>query len=126
MDRKEAIKNYKNTPTPVGVFRIRNNRDGKSFIGSSANLPAMLNRQRFQLDHGAHANKQLQADWSAMGADSFTIESLDVLEMSFQGQFFRYLSGLTPLAGARSVTRSGGVPMTLSELAQLLAEVKPC
>ena len=54
------------------------------------------------------------------------LESLDVLEMSFQGQFYRYLSGLTSLAGARSVTRSGGVPMTLSELAQLLAEVKPC
>jgi 2-oxoglutarate/2-oxoacid ferredoxin oxidoreductase subunit alpha len=54
------------------------------------------------------------------------LESLDVLELSYQGQFFRYLSGLTSLTGARSIARSGGVPMTLSELAQLLTEVKPC
>lgn len=85
MDRKEAIRNYKNTPTPVGVFRVRNNTEGKSFIGSSVNVPAMLNRQRFQLDHGAHANKQLQADWNALGADAFTIESLDVLEPPKEG-----------------------------------------
>ena len=54
------------------------------------------------------------------------LESLDVLELSYQGQFHRYLSGLTWLAGARSVARSGGVPMTLSELAQLLTEATPC
>jgi 2-oxoglutarate ferredoxin oxidoreductase subunit alpha len=54
------------------------------------------------------------------------LQSLVVLELSYQGQFYRYLSGLTSLAGARSIARSGGVPLTLSELAQLLAEVKPC
>ena len=45
-----------------------------------------------------------------------------VVELSFQGQFHRYLSGITDLKGVRSITRSGGVPMSLSELSQLLQE----
>ena len=50
------------------------------------------------------------------------LDSLAVLELSYQGQFHRYLSGLTDLRGARSVTRSGGVPLTSAELDRLLAE----
>lgn len=50
------------------------------------------------------------------------LESLSVVELSYQGQFHRYLSGLTDLRGARSVTRSGGVPLTTAELERLLPE----
>jgi 2-oxoglutarate ferredoxin oxidoreductase subunit alpha len=50
------------------------------------------------------------------------LATLAVVELSFQGQFFHYLSSLTDLHDARSVTRSGGVPMTSSELDQLLTE----
>jgi 2-oxoglutarate ferredoxin oxidoreductase subunit alpha len=50
------------------------------------------------------------------------LTSLAVVELSYQGQFFRYLSSLSDLRGARSVTRSGGVPLTSSELDQLLTE----
>jgi pyruvate/2-oxoacid:ferredoxin oxidoreductase alpha subunit len=50
------------------------------------------------------------------------LTTMAVVELSFQGQFYRYLSSLTDLRGARSVTRSGGVPLTSSELDQLLTE----
>lgn len=80
MDRKEAIRQYKETATPMGVFRVRNTKTGKSFIGTSVNLPAMLNRQRFQLANGAHRSKELQADVKALGIDTFAFETLDVLE----------------------------------------------
>jgi 2-oxoglutarate ferredoxin oxidoreductase subunit alpha len=50
------------------------------------------------------------------------LDSLAVVELSYQGQFYRYLSGLTDLRGARSVTRSGGVPLTSVELEKLLPE----
>ncbi len=50
------------------------------------------------------------------------LDSIAVLELSYQGQFHRYLSGLTDLRGARSVTRSGGVPLTSAELEKLLPE----
>jgi 2-oxoglutarate ferredoxin oxidoreductase subunit alpha len=50
------------------------------------------------------------------------LTTLAVVELSFQGQFFRYLSSLADLRDARSVSRSGGVPLTSSELDQLLTE----
>jgi 2-oxoglutarate/2-oxoacid ferredoxin oxidoreductase subunit alpha len=47
---------------------------------------------------------------------------LAVVELNYQGQFHRYLSGLTDLRGAASVARSGGTPMTAAELDRLLEE----
>lgn len=80
MDRKARIREYKETPRPAGVFRVRNTASGKSFVGSSVDLPAMLNRQRFQLEMGSHPNRQLQADWKAAGPGAFVFEILDTLE----------------------------------------------
>lgn len=82
MTRKELIREYKNTPKPAGIFRVRNTAQGKSFIGTSRNLPAMLNRQRFQLDWGSHPDRELQQDWDALGPDAFVFEVLDRLEPS--------------------------------------------
>lgn len=45
-----------------------------------------------------------------------------VLELSFQGQFHRYLSSLLPFDQLRSFARSGGVPLSLTELATMLEE----
>jgi len=50
------------------------------------------------------------------------LRSTFVVEMSFQGQLHRYLSGLTDMSGVRSVARSGGMPMTSHELKRLLEE----
>jgi len=50
------------------------------------------------------------------------LDSLAVLELSYQGQFFHYVSGLTDMRAARSVTRSGGIPLTSFELQKLLLE----
>lgn len=50
------------------------------------------------------------------------IHRLAVVELNYQGQFHRYLSGLTDLRGARSIARSGGAPMTAAELERLLEE----
>ncbi len=80
MDRKAAIRKYKETPTPMGVFCIRNATTGTVFVGSSVNIPAMFNRLRFQLEHGSHPSRQLQSDWNELGAAAFTFETLDTLE----------------------------------------------
>ncbi len=79
MDRKEMKRQYKETPRPAGVYRIRNTRTGKASVGASVNVQAMLNRQRAQLRTGAHPNRALQQDWNADGADAFTFEVLDTL-----------------------------------------------
>ena len=82
MDRKEKIRQYKETPLPAGIFRVKNIQSSKSFIGSSTNLPGMLNRQRFQLDNDSHVNRELQRDWKELGSDAFVFEILDQLEPS--------------------------------------------
>lgn len=79
MDRKDLIRQYKETRRPMGVYRVHNTVSDKSFVGASVDLPAMLNRQQAQLKFGAHRNKELQADWKALGPDAFVFEVLDTL-----------------------------------------------
>ena len=74
MDRKELTRKYKMTPRPAGVYRVHNSVNGMSLVGSSPNLPGMLNRQRFQLEHGSHPDLELQEDWNKCGPTAFTFE----------------------------------------------------
>lgn len=82
INRKARTRQYKETPQPSGVFRIRNITTGKSLIASSANLPGTLNRHRFQLERGSHPSKELPADWNALGPGAFDFEVLDRLKPS--------------------------------------------
>jgi len=78
--RKARIRKYKETSRPAGVYRVRNTVTGKLLIGSTPDLPAMLNRQRFQLEMGSHPDRELQRDWDELGSDAFEIDVLDRLE----------------------------------------------
>jgi len=80
MDRKALIREYKEARRPMGVFQVRNVQDGRVYVGTSVDLPSMLNRQRAQLRMGAHPDKVLQADWQALGPDAFTLDILDTLD----------------------------------------------
>ena len=84
VNRKELIRKYKETPRPMGVYVVRNIATGKSFIGSSVDVPSRLNRLRTQLQSGLHPNRELQDDWKRLGADAFALETLDTLEPSDQ------------------------------------------
>ena len=79
-DRKARIREYKQTSLPAGVYRVHNTAKGKSLVGSSVNLPGMLNRQQFQLENGSHPDVELQADWNELGPGAFGFEVLDRLE----------------------------------------------
>ncbi len=56
------------------------------------------------------------AEWRQGLAQTWT------LELSFQGQFHRYLGSLTDLSGVGSAARSGGLPLSTAELSRLLTE----
>jgi len=84
MDRKSQIRAYREAPRPMGVFRVRNTANGRSLIGSSVDVPAMLNRVRFQLGMGGHPDRALQQDWNESGPDAFAFETLDLLKPSEQ------------------------------------------
>jgi hypothetical protein len=78
--RKEAIREYKMSHRPMGVFQIVNNRNGKVFIDSSTNIPGKINRHRFALNAGSHSSKALQSDWNQSGEDAFEFEVLEPVE----------------------------------------------
>ena len=82
MNRKALIREYKESSRPMGVYRVRCVVNGKSLVGVSLDLPAMLNRQQSQLKMGGHPNKMLQKDWNEHGAEAFEFEVLDTLEAS--------------------------------------------
>jgi hypothetical protein len=82
MDRKALVREYLETSRPAGVYGVRNTATGKTLLGSSPDLPGMLNRQRFQLEGNLHPDKELQADWNDIGPDAFTFETLDLLKPS--------------------------------------------
>jgi hypothetical protein len=80
IDRKARIREYKETSQPAGIYRVRNSATGKSLVGSTVNLTGMLNRQRFQLEHGSHPDRELQRDWDELGSEAFEFEVLDRLK----------------------------------------------
>lgn len=80
MDRREMTRIYKETSPTAGVYRIWNKLNDKSLIGAYTNLPAILNRQRFQLESGLHPNRNLQHDWNDLGPSAFEFEILDILK----------------------------------------------
>ena len=79
MDRTALRRAYEERPRPMGVYRVRNLRDGRALVGQSVDLPSRLNRERAQLRFGAHPNAALQRDWNALGPDAFAFEVLDTL-----------------------------------------------
>lgn len=80
LDRKTAIREYRENPRPMGLFAVRNVATGRLFLGTTADLPSMLRRQRFTLEMGSHMNRALQADWNVLGEEAFAFEVLDTLE----------------------------------------------
>jgi hypothetical protein len=78
--RKELKLKYKQAPRDMGVYQLKNNRNGRVFIGSSPDLHAMKNRCIFQLKLGSHKDRELQREWNEFGEESFTFEVLEKLK----------------------------------------------
>ena len=79
-NRKEIIKKYKMTHTPMGVFKISAANSSKFYVGSSLNLPGIYNRHKFELGTGIHSIKELQESWNIKGEQGIIFEIIDKLE----------------------------------------------
>jgi len=77
---KEAMAEYRQMRFSMGVLQIRNLSNGKVLLDSGLNLPALVNRHRFQLELGAHPNRLLQLDWNQFGAEAFRFEMVAEVE----------------------------------------------
>lgn len=78
--RKQLKRNYKDTPKEQGVYRIRNTANGKSYISSSKDVRARLNRHRMELKTGTESVRALLNDWTEHGDAVFEFEIVDLLE----------------------------------------------
>ena len=80
-ERKKALlREYKETPLPMGVFQIKNNVTGKLLLLKALNLPGIINRHQLELRRGMHRNSQLQADWNQYGETAFSFDILATLK----------------------------------------------
>jgi hypothetical protein len=80
MNKKEKINQYKQTALPMGIFQIKNYKNGKVFIDSAINLTGKINRNKFQLKNNLHPLKEMQKDYNEDGGRHFTFEILDYLK----------------------------------------------
>lgn len=64
----------------MGVYRIHNTVNDKSFVASSRDIRSRLNRHKMQLRFGSEENRQLLADWKEFGESAFVFETLEALE----------------------------------------------
>lgn len=78
--RKEIGKQYTQTHRPMGIYKLKNNVNGKMLIGSSMDLPGMFNRLKFSLNSGVWMNKELQREWSEYGEDQFSFEIVEQIK----------------------------------------------
>ena len=80
-ERKKALlREYKETPLPMGVFQIKNNVTQKLLLLKALNLPGIINRHQLELRRGMHRNSQLQADWNQYGETAFSFDILATLK----------------------------------------------
>jgi hypothetical protein len=80
VNKKEAIRAFKERKTPRGVFALRCTATDRVWVGSSRNLDAAKNGYWAGLRLGAHMDKSLQAEWTSKGEDAFSYEVLETFE----------------------------------------------
>ena len=71
---------YKERKSEAGVFCVTCVETGDIYLAAAKDIPAALNRARFQLDAGLHPNKSLQDAWSRLGEDAFAFDVVQRLE----------------------------------------------
>ena len=92
----------------MGIYAIRDRASGHRLLGASRNVHVALNRARFELRMGMHADPVLQAEWNRNGVDGLAFEVLDLVkerdntefdyasELKALEQIHRELQGLAP------------------------------
>ena len=79
--RKELILEYKLASKTMGVYRIRNAVNNKSYIAASKDIRARFNRHRMSLKTRSERIKGLQADWIEHGEAVFEFETVFEFEI---------------------------------------------
>ncbi len=106
--RRAAAREARDAFPPMGIYAIRDMATGHQLLGASRNVHAALNRARFEMRMGKHADPLLQAEWTRSGGEGLAFEVLELVkerddasfdyasELKALEQIHRELQGLTP------------------------------
>lgn len=85
--RRAAARQARDAFPPMGIYAIRDRASGHLLLGSSRNVHAALNRARFELRMGKHADRVLQAGWNRSGVEGLDFEVLELLKEREEADF---------------------------------------
>jgi group I intron endonuclease len=63
--------------TDCGVYRIRNTRNNRCYVGSSVDIARRWSLHRWSLRHGYHNCRDFQKDWDQDGEEGFSFERIE-------------------------------------------------
>ncbi|MFD1773722.1 GIY-YIG nuclease family protein [Paenibacillus rhizophilus] len=78
--KKELASAYAQSFRPMGVYQIRNVKNGKILVLGSMDLTGAGNRLAFMQQSNLNSIHELQKDWKECGGDSFVFEELDQIK----------------------------------------------
>lgn len=78
--KKELRAQYELMKPEMGIFAVINKNNPKYYLETTQNLKGKINSTKFQLNAGAHPQKELQEDWTETGEDGFEIKVLEQIE----------------------------------------------
>ena len=81
-NRKELIENFKQRKKIGGVYTLKCAQVDGVYLGGTINLSGIKNRFEFSKMTDSCIHSCMSADWKKYGAQSFSIEVLEELEMS--------------------------------------------
>jgi hypothetical protein len=82
--RKELRAHYKRSHPEAGVYRIINSQNNKALLGSTPNLASIRNKLTFaaSTNTASALDRRLREDFRECGAAAFSLEILDVLDIT--------------------------------------------
>src|SRR6476659_2572479 len=82
--RKELREQFRQTQTEAGVYRLVNSANGKMLLGSTTNLASVRSKMEFGLATNTTGgfDYRLHGDIRAFGIAAFTLEILEVLDIT--------------------------------------------
>lgn len=81
----------------MGVFIVRCKVNNKCYIQGTQDLKGVINGAKARLGGGMHPNRELQKEWSELGAENFIFEILENLEYDKDESKIDYTEDLTLL-----------------------------
>jgi|L827metagenome_2_1110789.scaffolds.fasta_scaffold15619_3 hypothetical protein len=80
VDKKAAVRAYKERPVTGGVYRIRDEKSGESWYFAEVDLAACRNKFNFSRATGLCTQNALREAWARDGADAFSFEVCEEIE----------------------------------------------